>query len=242
MPLNADHELAADAFRRAFDGFDDTVLRTARGDAKSVARSLDGLVMAGVDGQTRFEVRGSGFEFRSDDLGQEGVGSNGGRVRDGDSAAGAVIHGQAGEVLDQRSAAPDVEHLCAETNREDWFAHVVGVLEQEFVDVFAGRIGGIALLDRLLAVFLRIDVRAAAGQQNALAVRDEFGGCGRRLIERHFDGLATAALYGRGVSLPGTAVVVEIRAGGNGDGDARGFHRFEVRGTRFEERLNADQH
>ena len=139
-------------------------------------------MVAGVDGKAGFEVRGSrsGGGARVEgggggDGGEEGVGGEDGGVGDGYGAAGGVVDGHGGEVLKQGSAAPDVEHLGAEADGEDGLAEVVSVLEEELVDVFAGGVGGVALLDGLLAVLLRVDVGSRTGQEDALAVGDELG-------------------------------------------------------------------
>jgi hypothetical protein len=150
-------------------------------------------------------------------------------------------------VLKQGSAAPDVEHLGAEADGEDGLAEVVSVLEEELVDVFAGGVGGVALLDGLLAVLLGVDVGGAAGEEDAVAGGDELGGgCGRD-IEWDLDGSAAGAGDGLGVLGPGPAVVVGVGGGGERDGDAgrgaggRGWAwgggaMGQVRGSRFEVR------
>ena len=121
----------------AFDGFDDSVLRAAGGDAEAVAGDADGLVVAGVDGEAEEAVLFGGF-FGGEERAEEGFGRDGGSVGYGYGAAGGVIDGQEAEVLDEGSAAPDVEDLDAEADGEDGLVEVVGVLEEEFVDVFAG--------------------------------------------------------------------------------------------------------
>ena len=53
-----------------------------------------------------------------------------------------MVYGHHGEVLQQRSTAPDVQDLYAKADREDGFVEVMRVLDEEFVDVFAGVVGG----------------------------------------------------------------------------------------------------
>jgi len=235
MPLDAEDEAAADSFGGTFNGFDDAVFGAAGGDAEAVAGDADGLMMAGIYGQAEKAVALWDL-FNGGCLAEQRIRRDRGGVGDGYGSAGLVIDGHGHEVLDDGAAAPDVEHLGAEADGEDGFAHVVGVLEEELVDVFAGLVGGRTLFDWLLAVFLRVDVGGAAGQEDALAVGDEAGGGGGRIAERDLDGLAATALDGGGVLLPGAAAVLEVGGGGDGDGDAGLLHRFEVPGSRFEEK------
>jgi hypothetical protein len=237
MPLDAEDEIAADAFGRAFDGFDYAVFGAAGGDAESVAGDAYGLVVAGVHEDTLSVVR---CPLSVHDVGEEGIGGDGGWVGGDDGSAGCVVDRHGREVLDQGAAAPDVEHLGSETDGEDRFAHVVGVLEEEFVDVLAGQVGGIGFGLGFGAVFLRVYVGSGAGEEDSLAVGDELGCFRRLLIQWDFYGFCAAPLDCSGVVLPGAAVVLEVGAGGDGDGDAGFGHRFEVRGSRFEERLNTD--
>ena len=62
VPLNAEDEVGV-AFGglAALYGFDDGVLRAAGGDAEAVAGDRDGLMMAGVDGETEESVLLGGF-------------------------------------------------------------------------------------------------------------------------------------------------------------------------------------
>ena len=195
MPLDAENEVGGGAFAglAAFDGFDDGVLRAAGGDAEAVAGDADGLMVAGVDGQAE-EVVLFGSLFCGEESAKEGFGCGGGGVGDGDLAAGGVIDGKDGEVLHQRAAAPDVEDLDAEADGEDRLVEIVRVLKEKLIDVFARGVGGGALGDGVLTVFVRVDVGGTAGEKNGLAGVDQVGdrdGCG---VERNLDGLAAAAL------------------------------------------------
>ena len=125
--------------------------------------------------------------------------------------------------MDEGSTAPDVERLGAEADGEDRFVEVVGVLDEEFVDVFAGGIGGAALGNWVLAVFLGVDVGGTAREEDGLAGVDKIGCLARGGVEGDFDGFATGAGDGFGVLRPGLAVVFEVGAGRDGDGYA-GFH------------------
>ena len=105
------------------------------------------------------------------------------------------------EVLDEGSAAPDVEGLGAEADGEEGFVEVVGVLDEEFVYVFAGGVGWGALGDGVLAVFVGVDVGSAAGEEDGLAGVDEVGGLTGGEVEGDFDGLAAG--FGDGLSIVG---------------------------------------
>jgi hypothetical protein len=72
----------------------------------------------------------------------------------------------------------------------------VGVLDEEFIDIFAGAVGWGALGDRVLTVFLRVDVGWAAREQNSLTGVNEVGDGGGGREEGDFDRLAAAALNG----------------------------------------------
>ena len=135
-------------------------------------------------------LRGSG----GDDGAEEGVGGDGGGVGDGDAAAGGVVDGEDAEVLYQGSAAPDVEELDAEADREDGLVEVVGVLNEEFIYVFAALVGGRALGNGVLAVFVWVDVRRAAGKEDGLAGVDEICDLRGGRDEGDFDGLAAATV------------------------------------------------
>jgi hypothetical protein len=230
MPLDPDDEGGAGACgggvtHRVFDCFDDAVFRATGGDAEAVSRNADGLVVAGVDLNSGFEVRGSGFEVRCDDLSEQGILGHNRRVGGGDGAAGGVVHGHWHEVLDQGATAPDVEHLGPEADGEDGFAHIVGVLEEELIYILAGGVGRAAFGIGLLAVFLRVHVGGGAGKEDALAVGYELGCSCRLLIQLYFYGLCSAAFEGLRVLLPGAAVIFQVGGGGNGDGYAGLLHK-----------------
>ena len=117
-------------------------------------------------------------------------------------AAGGVVYGKAGEVLDQGAAAPDVQDLDAEADGEDRFVEVVGILEEELIDIFARRIGGGALGDGVLAVFVGVDVGGTAWQQNGLAGVDQVGDPDWAGVEGDLNRLTSAALDTSGVLRP----------------------------------------
>ena len=77
--------------------------------------------------------------------------------------------------MNQRAPAPDVEDLDAEADGEDGLVEIVGVLEEELIDVFARAVGGSALGDRILAVFLRVYVSWTAREKDGLAGVNEVG-------------------------------------------------------------------
>ncbi len=217
MPLDAEDEVGGGAFGglAAFDGFDDGVLRAAGGDAESVAVNADGLMVAGVDGETKEVVLFGGL-VGCEESAEERFGCDGRVVGDGDFAAGGVIDREWAEVLNEGATAPDVEELDAEADGEDGFVEVVGVLEEEFIDVFARVVGGGALGDGILAVFVGVDVGGAAGEEDGLAGVDEVrngDGCGE---ERDLDWLAAATLDTGCVLRPGALVVGDVGAGGMG--------------------------
>jgi hypothetical protein len=208
----------------AFYGFDDSVLGATGGYAEVVAGDADGLMVAGVDGEAEEAVLFGGF-CGGNDGSEEGVGGDCGGVGDGYGTSGRVVDRHGDEVLDEGSAAPDVEGLGAETDGQDGFVEVVGVLDEEFVDVFAGWVGGAGLRGGVLAVFLGVYVGGAAGEEDGVAGVDEVGGLAWGGVEGDCNGFAAGAGDGFSVLRPGFAVVFEVGAGGDGDGYA-GFHGF----------------
>ncbi len=125
------------------------------------------------------------------------------------------------EVLDEGSAAVDVQDLGAETDGEDGLLVEEGVLEEEGVDGLAGGVGVGAFGDAVVAVVCGIDVGWAAGEEDGLASAHEFGEAGRS--EGNFGGLATGLADGFSVGRPGALVVFVVGGGGDGDRDA-GLH------------------
>jgi len=97
----------------------------------------------------------------------------------------------------------------------------VRVLDEELVDVLAGRVGGIGGGVGLVAVLVRVDVGGRAGKKHAVAGVDEVGGLARGEVERDGHGLTAGAGDGLGILRPRLAVVVEVGTGGDGDSDAR---------------------
>ncbi len=237
VPLDSEDEVVGGGVEglAAFYRFDDSILGAAGGYSEVVARDAYGLVVAGVDGETEETVLFGGFGFwiegsaGGNDGTQEGGGGYGGCVGYGYSAAGGMVDRHGDEVLDEGSAAPDVEGLGAETDGEDGFVEVVGVLDEELVDVFAGWVCGAGLGGEILTVFLGVYVGGAAGKKDSVASVDEVGGLAGGGVKGDFDWFAAGAGDGFGVLGPGLAVVLEVGAGGDGDGYA-GLHKAGSRG------------
>jgi len=224
MPLDAEDEVGFGSFGglATFDGFNNSVLGAAGGDAEAVAGNANGLMVAGIDGETQETVLRGSF-FGGNDGSEERVGCDGGGVGDGYGFARGVVDREDVEVLDESAAAPDVEGLEAEADGKDRFVEIVGVLNEKFVDIFPGGVGGAALGDGVLAVFLGVDVGGAAGEEDGLAGVDEVGDLGGSGFEGDFDGLASATLDGGGVGWPRALVVGGVGAGGDRNGYA-GLH------------------
>src|ERR1700677_4481892 len=146
MPLDAKDEVGGGTFGglTTFDGFDNGILRAASRDAEAVSRDTDGLVVAGVDGEAQEVVLFGGFVFGEYGA-EQGFGCDGCGVGNSDLTTSRVVDGKDAEVLYECATAPDVEELDTETDGEDGFVEVVGVLEEELIDVLAGVVGGGAL-------------------------------------------------------------------------------------------------
>jgi len=242
VPLDAEDKVAVwiVGVLTAFDGFDDGVLGAAGGDAEAVAGDADGLVMAGVDGEAEEVFLLRGF-FRGEKCAEKGFRGDCSRVGDRDFAACGVIDEKRAKVLYERASAPGIEDLGSKADSEERLVEVVGVLEEEFVDVFAGGVGWGALGDGVVAVLVRVDVGGTAGKENGVAGVDEIDGLDWRGMERDFDWLAAAALDAGGVLGPGTVIVAGVGAGGLGDSDA-GLHDLvnDTAGDRGSARISAD--
>ena len=89
-------------------------------------------------------------------------------MSDGDVASGLVIYVRL-DVLDERAGAIHVQNLQTVADSEDWLAHVVGVLQKQFVHGVARGVGLFGLFVLWLVVFRGINVGGAAGEQDGLA-------------------------------------------------------------------------
>jgi hypothetical protein len=224
MPLDAQDEVRGSALAglSTLYGLDDSILRAAGGDAKAISRDANGLMVAGVDGETEEFILCESFG-RVQKGAQEGVRGDYDGVGYGYASSGGVVYGKDCEILHQGPPAPHIEELEAEADGEDGFIEVVGVLDEEFVDILPGVVGWRALGDCVLCVLLRIDIGGAAGEQDSLAGIDEVGDLRWGGSKGNFHGSSSAALYGDGILRPGSLVIGEVCACGDGDRDA-GFH------------------
>jgi hypothetical protein len=259
VPLDSEDEVVGGI---EFYGFDDVVLGRAGGDEEVVAGGLDGLVVAGVDvevvgifmerakGSVGF-VAGSegervtvlGVRLRIADVVEGDDGSQAGAVSDGngvgfdDAAVGSVIDIRpylVRQVLVEGASTPDVEDLQALADGEDGFVEVEGVLNEEFVDGGAGRVGVLAGGDGRFAVGLRVDVGGRAGEKDALAGGEDLGDALRRFMEWDGDGCGSGGVQGvevlgEGALIIGGRVGHEERAGWFWNGNVDG-HSIELLG------------
>ena len=178
------------------------------------------MMVAGVDGKTE-EVVLFGCFLSGDECAEKGFGCCGCGVGDSDFAACGVIDGKDAEILNKRAAAPDVEDLDTKTDGEDGFVEVVCILKEEFVGVFARRVGRSAFGNGVLTVFLGVDISGAAREKNGLTGVDEVGNLNRSETKRNFYGCASTALDCRSILRPRALVIRAIGTGGLRDGDAR---------------------
>jgi hypothetical protein len=195
MPLDAEDEVGDGSFvgLATLNRFYDTILRAACGDAEAVARNTDGLMMAGVDRQAE-EAALFGSFFWGEDGSEEGFRHDGGGVGDGDAAASRMVDREDAQVLQECAATPDIQRLDAEADAKDRFVEVVGVLKEEFVNIFARVVRSGALGDGVLAIFVWVDIGWAAREKDGPAGVNEVGDFGGGGFERDFDGFAAAAL------------------------------------------------
>jgi hypothetical protein len=218
VPLDGDHELIG---RVELDGFDDSVVGGYGADAEIVADPADGLMVAGID-LGRF---GAGREKP----GQARIGGNADGVGLGDGAAGSVIDRGIDlgfEVLEQGAIAPDVERLGAMADGEDGLAEIEGILQEELIDGSAAGIGGAALGDAYLAKPLRVNVIAAAREENAVYAGEQAGDAVGALVEGDEEGGGSGGVERGDVGRQGALIVFGVAAGRFGDGDADGHRRI----------------
>ena len=126
-----------------------------------------------------------------------------------------------GYVLNQRTGAVDVEALQTVADAENGLAHIVGVLQQEFVDGVAARVGGCSVGRARGAELGRVDVGVAAGQKHAIAALDEPHDLGGSLIEGNADRYASGLLDRLLVLGDGALGVIAVGGVRHGNGYAR---------------------
>jgi len=203
MPLNPEYEVRVGVMRvlSALNGLDYCVLRAASGNAKPVPGNADRLVVAGVDGKPEKTFFLRSFLVR-DHPSEKRLRSNRSVMSYRDTLSSRMVDRHRGQILNQGSAAPHIQGLRPEADPEERFIEVVGVLDQEFIDVLSGRVGGVALRDRFMAVLVRIYVRGRSRKQDTLAGVNKVGGLARGGVEGDRDRLAPGAGDGLGVLQP----------------------------------------
>lgn len=145
-------------------------------------------------------------------------------------AAGGMVDRDRREVLDERTAAPDVKGLNAVADAEDGFEVFVGVLEEEVVGGFAGEIGwGRGRVD-LGAITGRVKVGGTAGEANTSAGGRDGGDLRGGGGKVDLDGFTARAIYCVRIARPGALVVGGVGAGGDRNSDA-GLHFYKVNGN-----------
>ncbi len=90
-------------------------------------------------------------------------------------------------MLDQRPAAVHIQDLQSVTDGQHRLPHVVSILQKQLIDGVAFGIGRSGFGIALGAVLGGINVGPAAGQQDAVAMRNQLHGLGGRLAEGNAD-------------------------------------------------------
>jgi hypothetical protein len=149
-------------------------------------------------------------------------------VGDGDFSSRGVVdlcaqvrRQEIGDVLDERSAAENVETLQSVADAEDGLAQAVGIFEEEVVDGVAAGVGSGSVRRAGGAEARRIDVGLAAGQEHGIAAGDEISNLGGSLVERDADGFASGELDSTLVLGNGALGIFGVGGVRHGDGDAR---------------------
>ena len=128
-------------------------------------------------------------------------------------------------VLDERSGAVNVQALQAVADAEDGLAHVVGVLQQKFVDGVTARVGGRSARRAGCAKLGGVDVGVAAGQEHSVAALNHFHHFGGRAIERNAHRFAAGERNGAFVLWDRAFCIFAIAGMRHGDGNARRVRR-----------------
>src|SRR5205807_649011 len=79
------------------------------------------------------------------------------------------------DMLKERARAPDIQSLQTVADPQDGFAHVVRILQEQFIGGIAQWIGRRGFCMTFLAIFLRVYIRFAARKQNGRALIDAAG-------------------------------------------------------------------
>src|SRR5690348_9262609 len=120
-----------------------------------------------------------------------------------------MADGSVRKMLDERAAAPDIQHLGTEADGKDRLRLLLSGLKQQGVDLLALRvgIGGIGIAG--LSEAGGINIGSAAGEENCVAGGGQLGGYGR-VAKRNCNRLAARALDCLGVLRPGALVVLRV--------------------------------
>ena len=125
------------------------------------------------------------------------------------------------DVLHQRSRAEHIQRLQSVADAEHGLLRFVGILQNQLVHHFPLGIGGSSLFVAIRAVLLRIDIRAAAGQQNGVAALKLLHHLSRSLIQVDAHRLSTRSAYGFFVLGQRALGVLAISGMRHGNGNAR---------------------
>ena len=178
MPLHAEHEGKGGVFERL-----DDAVGTLRDDPKGRSRRFHGLMVLRVDGEI----------FLPDDRGEKRAGNDFNLVH-GFNVVALLTVGRKGEaelfgnVLDERTARDDVQHLQSPADREDGKSFAQRRAGERTLCFVAFGENRPALFGLFFAVELRVDV-GAARQKEARGAFDER--LDRVFVEPHGD------LYGK---------------------------------------------
>jgi hypothetical protein len=211
MPLHTDNEMSRGV---EFDSFDDTIKRGDRSDEQVVARSPNGLMMAGIHLWHRpLSVGNQPGESRS--------GSDPDRVGLDDLATRAMIHLSL-EVLNQGAFAPDIERLGSVADGKNGLLEVEGILQQKLIHGSAAGISFATLRDWVFAKSSWIHIEAAARQQDALNSAEQPSDTILAFVQWNDDGGHTRRVEGGKIGGQRALVVFSVAAGWFGDGDMEG--------------------
>ena len=140
-------------------------------------------------------------------------------VRYRNLAPGCVIDRRF-DVLHQRPAAVDIQSLQTIANRQDGLAHVVSILQQQFIDGVAARIGSGSLRVAGSAVLGGIHVSFTARKQHGVAALNQLHDFGGSLVERNLQGFRARLFYCRGVLRISPLPVFRVQGVGERNGNA----------------------
>ena len=198
-------------WRSPFERFNDAIGWTLRDHFQPIPRTFRRLMVAGVDAHLGESKHGCKLRRRRDlDV-----------MSELDCPTGCVVDRCVLDVLYQCSCPPYVERLQPVANSQNGLTQIVGVLEDQLIEIIPAGIccGGLRML--FCAELLRIHICGTAGKQNSFTICHQPGDLMRSRTRSNYDRFAALAFDRLQILRQGALIVFRIRRGRLGNGDAR---------------------